>query len=159
MNKKFEKCYSKIRKGEDGYEGISFESGRLVHSMELHEAELETVRIKTFRKGKLIETISLKKGVLDDTSPLLKLFIKKYSELFLSTDAGKTKFYFGDDPKYSNQSIDEIIVYIKGNHGCFLLHGTEGQKLQYLSNIGTGDASAFMLKMFNSQIGKCGIDE
>ena len=116
---------------------------------------------RLFRKGHadaIGKRTPLKRN-FHDTSPLLKLFIKKYSELFLSTDAGKTKFYFGDDPKYSNQSIDEIIVYIKGNHGCFLLHGTEGQKLQYLSNIGTGDASAFMLKMFNSQIGKCGIDE
>ena len=159
MEKKFIKCYEKIMKGAEGYEGVSFENGRLVHSMELHVAELENVKIITFKKGEVVKKVSFGMNEPDANTPLLRILIKKYSEMFLSMDGGKTKFYFGDNLKYCNQEIDESLLYIKGEHGSYLLHGTEGQKLQYLSNIGTGDASAFMLKMFNSQIGKCGIDE
>lgn len=155
MKKKFEKWYRKIMKGEEGFEGITFEKNRLLHSAEQHFAELETVKIRFLKKGKVTKEISFEKKDLDENTPLLRIFLKKYSELFLSTDAGKTQIYFGDDTRYCNANVDEILIYIKGEHGCFILHGREGQKLQYLSNIGTGDATEFMFTLYENALRKC----
>ena len=150
LEKTAKKWYDKVRCGEEGYEGISYERGRVVHSMERHIAELEVVGVKMWKNGNLVGQEVWNADKENDNPIPLKVVIKRYGELLVTMDLGKSILYFGDNTKYQdgNQYADEIGLYIQGSSGCYLIQGSVGRKIHYLGNIGVGDASLLMSNLF-----------
>lgn len=145
------KWYDKVMSGVEGYEGISCEKGKLIHFSEFHVAELEVVGIKLWKQGQLVrqEVWDLNEGNVGEE---LKILIKRCAELIITTDLGKTVWYFGDNSKYHDvvPVTDEILIYIQGRSGSYLVHGRCKDKISYLANIGAGDAFELMRRMFET---------
>lgn len=153
MEKKFNKWYEKIRKGVEGYEGISYEKERLLHMAESHEAELDLVKIKIRKSDNQVEEAIWSMGSDVKKMNQIRLFIKNFEEMLLSTDAGKKIHYFGDNAKLSDKSseINEIIIYIQGAHGVFLIRAKKGEKMQYLADL-AGGKSTFMHDIYEKTL-------
>lgn len=151
LQKDFNKWYNKVKNGVEGYEGISSEKGKLLHSSEFHVADLEVVGMKLWNKGQLVKQELWEVNEEGDNADQLRILIKRCAELLVTTDLGKTIWYFGDNSKCcdSASSVDEILIYLQGKSGSYLVHGNSGEKVRYLANIGAGDAFGMMKSIFD----------
>lgn len=149
MQKKFNKWFEKIKKGTEGYEGISYEKGRLLHVSETHEARLELLKIMMIKSDGQVEEIIWSVDDNKEEMKQLRIFIKNAEELLLSFDCGKEIYYFGDDEKLLNQSseIQEVFIYIEGEYTDVLIHAEKADKVEYIVNM-SGARTTFIRKIY-----------
>lgn len=149
MEKMFKKWKKKLEKGDEKYEGIFYQNSIVFHQTNRESTSAASLGVKLFKKEQLVWQEEYT-GETPNNEVFVSIILKNLETMLVHVDGVCECCYFGNDETYDaeNCEIDEVMLYFNGSMSGFLLHGYVKQKVLYLVNIGGGNETTLVQKMW-----------